>query len=86
MATEKRDAVTSIRLFPSMKAHIEEQAGKRGVIFSEWVEETLESALRSAEDMYPGDDIINFDYMEGMTVEQKREELRHETARWCRRN
>ena len=66
MAREKRDAVTSIRLFPSMKARIEEQADKRGVKFSEWVEEALERSLRSAEDTYPEDDIVNFDYMEGM--------------------
>ena len=81
MAREKRDAVTSIRLFPSMKARIEEQAGKRGVKFSEWVEEALERSLRSAEGTQPEDDIVNFDYMEGMTPEQKREELRHEIAR-----
>ena len=81
MAREKRDAVTSIRLFPSMKARIEEQANKHGVKFSEWVEEALERSLRAAEDTYPEDDIVNFDYMEGMTPEQKREELRQEIAR-----
>ena len=81
MAREKRDAVTSIRLFPSMKARIEEQAGMRGVKFSEWVEEALERSLRSAEGTQHEDDIVNFDYMEGMTPEQKREELRHEIAR-----
>ena len=80
MAREKRDAVTSIRLFPSMKARIEEQVGKCGVKFSEWVEEALERSLRSAEGTHPEDDIVNFDYMEGMTPEQKREELRHEIA------
>ena len=81
MAREKRDAVTSIRLFPSMKARIEAQAGKQGLKFSEWVEEALERSLRVAEDSYPEDDIVNFDYMEGMTPEQKREELRCEIAR-----
>lgn len=81
MAREKRDAVTSIRLFPSMKVRIEEQAGKQGVKFSEWVEEALERSLRAAEDSYPEDDIVNFDYMEGMTPEQKRDELRREIAR-----
>ena len=81
MAREKRDAVTSIRLFPSMKVRIDEHAGKRGMKFSEWVEEALERSLRSAEGTQPEDDIINFDYMEGMTAEQKREELRQEIAR-----
>lgn len=81
MAREKRDAVTSIRLYPSMKARIDEQASKSGVKFSEWVEEALERSLRSAEDRYPEDDIVNFDYMEGMTPVQKREELRNEIAR-----
>ena len=52
MAREKRDAVTSIRLYPSMKARIDEQASKSGVKFSEWVEEALERSLRSAEDRY----------------------------------
>ena len=81
MAREKRDAVTSIRLFPSMKARIEVQAGKQGLKFSEWVEEALERSLRAAEGSYPEDDIVNFDYMEGMSPEQKREELRREIAR-----
>lgn len=85
MVREKRDAVTSIRLFPSMKARIEDQANKRGMKFSEWVEEALERSLRAAEDTYPDDDIVNFDYMEGMTAEQKREELRLEIARMVKK-